>query len=192
METDSKAVYLATNASLRTWLMTGSRRKPSDRRRVRGSHKGLKKMLVEGMKTGGEEPYSWKEFSDAMVRQSVGEALRALPGREAEMVKLAYFGGLSNQQIAARFDSTESTVRRRLRRALAQISAHVERGRSAGRRVVYAFGVWLAGRWLGDAFHQAAQVGLVLSAAAVVAWQPAPPPVHAAVPPRHVKIGRAH
>jgi len=183
METDSKAVYLATNASLRTWLMTGSRRKPSDRRRVRGSHKGLKKMLVEGMKTGGEEPYSWKEFSDAMVRQSVGEALRTLPSQEAQMVKLAYFGGLSNREIAARFGSAESTVQRRLRWALAQISAHVEHGRSAGRRVAYAFAVWLSGRWLGDAYHHAAQAGLMLAAAVVIASHPVAPPVPAGAPP---------
>ncbi len=186
VETDGKTLYLATNASLRTWLMTGSRRTPSDRRRVRGSHKGLKKMLVEGMQTGGEQPYSWKEFSDAMVRQSVGEALRALPSQEAQMVKLAYFGGLSNQQIASRFGSTESTVQRRLRWALAQISAHVERGRSAGRRVVYAFGVWLSGRWLGDAWHHMAQAGLVLGAAAVIASQTATPPVHAGAPTRQI------
>src|SRR5579864_4591937 len=190
-ETDRRALTLATNDSWRTWLMTGSRRAPSDRRRVRGSHKGLKKMLVEGMKTGGEEPYSWKEFSDAMVRQSVGEALRALPSQEAQMVKLAYFGGLSNQQIAARFGSTESTVQRRLRRALAQISAHVERGRSAGRRVVYAFGLWLSGRWLGDAFHHAAQAGLVVGVAAVIASQPALPPVQAGAPRQHAIVTRS-
>lgn len=173
-EPDGRAPSPAANDSWRTWLMTGSRRAPSDRRRVRGSHRGLKKMLVEGMRTGGEQPYSWKEFSDAMVRQSVGEAIRSLPSQDSEMVKLAYFGGLSNRQIAARFDTTESTVQRRLRQALATISAHVERGRSAGRRVVCALGVWLSGRWLGDATHHLAQAGVVLGAAAVIVAAPVP------------------
>ena len=173
-EPDGRALPPAANDSWRTWLMTGSRRAPSDRRRVRGSHRGLKKMLVEGMKTGGEQPYSWKEFSDAMVRQSVGEAIRSLPSRDSEMVKLAYFGGFSNRQIAARFDTTESTVQRRLRQALARISAYVERGRSAGRRVVCALGVWLSGRWLGDATHHLAQAGVVLGAAAVIVAAPVP------------------
>ncbi|MGZ6299006.1 MAG: RNA polymerase sigma factor [Candidatus Limnocylindria bacterium] len=167
-EPEGRAPSPAANDSWRTWLMTGSRRTPTDRRRVRGSHRGLKKMLVEGMRTGGEQPYSWKEFSDAMVRQSVGEAIRNLPKQDSEMVKLAYFGGLSNRQIAARLGTTESTVRRRLRQALATISAHVERGRSAGRRVVCALAVWLSGRWLGDATHHLAQAGVVLGAAAVI------------------------
>lgn len=175
----------AANDSWRTWVMTGSRRAPSDRRRVRGSHKGLKKMLVEGMRTGGEQAYSWKEFSDAMIRQSVSEALRTLPSQEAQMVKLAYFGGLSNRQIAARFGTTESTVQRRLRRALADISSHIERGRSLGRRVVCALAVWLSGRWLGDASHHLAQAGLVLGAAAVIVAQPASAPVQLDVSPRH-------
>ncbi len=173
-EPDGPALSPAANDSWRTWLMTGARRAPSDRRRVRGSHRGLKKMLVEGMRTGGEQPYSWKEFSDAMVRQSVGEAIRSLPSQDSEMVKLAYFGGLSNRQIAARFGTAESTVQRRLRQALAKISAHVERGRSAGRRVVCALGVWLSGRWLGDATHHLAQAGVVLGAAAVIVAAPVP------------------
>lgn len=173
-EPDGRAPSPQANDSWRTWLMTGARRVPTDRRRVRGSHRGLKKMLIEGMRTGGEQPYSWKEFSDAMVRQSVGEAIRSLPSQDSEMVKLAYFGGLSNRQIAARFGTAESTVQRRLRQALAKISAHVERGRSAGRRVVCALGVWLSGRWLGDATHHLAQAGVVLGAAAVIVAAPVP------------------
>lgn len=180
-EPGGRALSPAANDSWRTWLMTGSRRAPSDRRRVRGSHRGLKQMLVEGMTTGGEQPYSWKEFSDAMVRQSVGEAIRSLPSRDSEMVKLAYFGGLSNRQIAARFGTTESTVQRRLRQALARISAHVEQGRSAGRHVLCALAVWLSGRWLADSTHHLAQAGVVLGAAAVIVAAPAP--THAHVPP---------
>jgi RNA polymerase sigma factor (sigma-70 family) len=162
------------DASWRTWLMTGARRAPMDRRRVRGSHKGLKKMLVEGMRTGGDPPYTWQEFSDAMVRQSVGEAMRSLPSEDVRLIKLAYFGGLSNRQLASQFGSTESTVQRRLRQALEKVSEHVERGRSTGRRLLVALGVWLSGRWLGDAMHHVVQAGVVLGAAAAIAAQPAP------------------
>ncbi|MGH7764211.1 MAG: sigma factor-like helix-turn-helix DNA-binding protein [Candidatus Dormibacteraceae bacterium] len=169
---------IAANDSWRTWLMTGARRLPSDRRRVRGSHMGLKKMLVEGMGTGGDKAHAWKNLSDAMVRQSVGDALRTLPAEEGQLVKLAYFGGLSNRQLASRFGTTESKVQRRLRQAVEKISAHVERGRSIGRRVVFGIAVWLSGRWLGDATHHAVQATAVLGAAAIIAAQPTPGVAH--------------
>ena len=61
--------------SWRSWLMTGSRGTAVDRRRVRGAHRGLKKILIEGMSNGTEHSKPWKDFSGAMVRQAVNEAL---------------------------------------------------------------------------------------------------------------------
>ena len=106
------------NDTWRTWLMTGVRRNGVDRRRVRGAHLGIKKMLVEGMHVRSDKPYTWKDFSDAMVRQSVGEAMRELPYRDSQLIKLAYFGGMSNREIADHMWMAEGTVERRLRRAL--------------------------------------------------------------------------
>src|SRR5207248_1357856 len=90
--------HSTANDTWRTWLLTGVRRDGVDRRRVRGAHLGIKKMLVEGMQFRSEKSYTWKDFSDAMVRQSVGEAVRELPYRDAQLVKLAYFGGMSNRE----------------------------------------------------------------------------------------------
>ena len=159
--------------SWRAWLLTGVRLPPLDRRRVRGAHKGLKKMLVEGMKWGGEEPYSWKEFSDAMLRQSVGEGMRSLRREETRLIELAYFGGLSNREIAGRMDLTETAVRRRLRTAMAKLGDHVERGRWLGRRAVCAVGACLSARWAADSAHQLAPVGALVAAAALLYVQPA-------------------
>ena len=132
-DTEQDALPAAANDSWRTWLMTGVRRPPVGRRRIRGAHRGLKRMLAEGMRGSNDQPYTWKEFSDAMVRQSVGDAVRALPVADAQVLKLAYFGGLSNEEIARRLDLTVAAVERRLREALDHISEHVERGRSHGR-----------------------------------------------------------
>ncbi|TMF66001.1 MAG: sigma-70 family RNA polymerase sigma factor [Chloroflexi bacterium] len=115
------------NDTWRTWLMTGVRRNGVDRRRVRGAHLGIKKMLVEGMHVRSDKPYTWKDFSDAMVRQSVGEAMRELPYRDSQLIKLAYFGGMSNREIADHMWMAEGTVERRLRRALDTISRYIER-----------------------------------------------------------------
>ena len=187
VEAEKHALPGGANDSWRTWLMTGSRRTPVDRRRLRGAHRGLKKMLIEGMSNGGDKPHAWKEFSGAMIRHAVDEALRALPLQDKELVKLAYFGGLSNREIAQNIGLTEATVQRRLRRAIDAISEYIERGRSFGRRAFYALTLWLCGRWIGDTAHQAVQAAAVLSAAVIIVAQPAAPAGQAAPPPSPIQ-----
>ena len=172
---DSPELPGSTSDTWRTWLMTGVRRNGVDRRRVRGAHLGIKKMLVEGMQVRSDKPYTWKDFSDAMVRQSVGEAMRELPHRDSQLVKLAYFGGMSNHEIADHMGMAEGTVERRLRRALDVISRYIERGRGLGQRVLFAMTVWLCGRRLGDLTQHWAQAGVVAAASVIILAQPAAP-----------------
>ena len=171
---DTGSVLETAHDSWRTWLLTGIRRDPVDRRRIRGSHLGLKKMLLEGMSVRIDKPYTWKEFSDAMVRQSVGEAMHSMRREDSQLVKLAYFGGLSNAEIAGNMAIGEATVERRLRRALDVISRYIERGRGLGQRVIAAIAVWLSGRWLVDAMHNALPVGAVAAATVIILAGPAP------------------
>lgn len=173
-EVENQVLPEAANDSWRTWLMTGSRRAPVDRRRLRGAHRGLKKMLIEGMTNGGDKPYAWKEFSGAMIRHAVDDAMRSLSVQDKQMVKLAYFGNLSNREIAKAIGMTEATVQRRLRLAVDAISEYIERGRSFGRRAFYALTIWLCGRWIGDMSDQALQAGAVMAAAVIIVAQPAP------------------
>ncbi|TMD17586.1 MAG: sigma-70 family RNA polymerase sigma factor [Chloroflexi bacterium] len=173
---ENQTVPVGTYDSWRTWLMTGARRTPVDPRRMRGAHKGLKKILVEGLLNSAEAPYTWKDFSGAMVRHAVDDAMRALPPEDTQVVKLAYFGGYSNREIAREIGLTEGTVQRRLRRALAAISDHIQHGRVLGRRAFYALALWLSGRWLSDSAQHFLQATAVAGAAAVIAvTQPAVP-----------------
>lgn len=177
-EAENRMPSGATNDAWRTWLMTGVRRDRVDRRRMRGANKGLKQMLLEGMRNGDDRPHAWKDFSGAMIRHAVDEAMRGLPHDDNQVVKLAYFGGYSNREIASEVGLTEGTVQRRLRRALAAISEHVQHGRTQARRAMYALMIWLSGRWLhrlGDVgAHHVVQAAVVLSAAVIiVAQQPA-------------------
>jgi RNA polymerase sigma factor (sigma-70 family) len=167
-----------TNDSWRSWLMTGTRKRPLDPRRLQGSHRGLKKILAEGLtNNGAESPYTWKEFSGAMVRHAVDDAMRALHPTDTRVVKLAYFGGFSNRQIARHVGLTEAAVERRLRRALASISDYIQHGRAIVRRGVYWIGIALGGRWLGEVAHHGWQAAAVTAAAVViVATQDAPAP----------------
>ena len=177
----------AASSSWRTWLLTGTRRRPIYRRRVRGAHKGLKRMLVEGMSNGVEGHNPWNSFSAAMVRQAVGEGVSSLPPRQKQLIKLAYFGNLSNREIAQSLGITLSSVERGLREAIARVSEHVERGRTAGRRVIYGVAMFLGGRWLGDA-QRAVKLGTAIivtaSAGAILSAQPAAPAQVA-----HVHVG---
>jgi RNA polymerase sigma factor (sigma-70 family) len=191
-EAENRVLPPATNDTWRTWLMTGARRTPIDRRRMRGRNQGLKRMLLEGMSNGGDRPHAWQDFSGAMIRHAVEEAMRTLPQEDKQVVKLAYFGGYSNRAIAAETGLTEWTVQRRLRRALAAISEHIQHGRALGRRAMYALMVWLSARWLTDTAHLALQAAVVAGATVIIVAQPpaavAPPPsqapsIHASTSP---------
>jgi len=171
-EIDNHTVPVAIHESWRAWLMTGARRTPVDKRRMRGAHKGLKKILLEGL-TGGADAHAWQDFSGAMVRHAVDDAMRELPPEDKRVVKLAYFGGYSNREIAREVGLTEGTVQRRLRRALAAISDHIQHGRAIGRRVLYGAGAILSGKWLHDAGQHALTATAVVGAATVIiATQP--------------------
>ncbi len=182
MEADSDALPGGASDSWRTWLMTGTRRKPVDHRRVRGAHRGLKKLLVEGTGVWGDQPYTWRDFSGAMVRHSVDEGMRSLPRSERTMVKLAYFGGFSNHEIAVMLGVAEITVQRRLRQAIDAIAEHVERGRVLGRRALYAIGAWLMARRASAITHQWTEVTAAAAAAVIVAVHPMMPAAHPRLP----------
>jgi len=175
-EAENHVLPGATNDTWRTWLMTGAHRTPIDRRRMRGAHRGLKRMFVEGMHPGEDRPHAWKDFSGAMVRHAVDEAMRTLPAVDKQVVKLAYFGGYSNRAIADETGLTEGTVQRRLRRALAAISEHIQHGRTLGRRAMYALTLWLSSRWLTDATNHAVQAAAVAGVTVIILAQPGAPP----------------
>jgi DNA-binding CsgD family transcriptional regulator len=179
-------VPAAASGSWRNWLVTGGRREPIDRRRVRGAHKELKQLLAEGIHGGGDRTDNWKRFSDAMARQAVDEAIGSLPPRQKQLIKLAYFSDLSNREIAQGLGITASSVERGLRQAIARVSVYVEQGRAAGRRLIYGLALLLGGRWVTETAHQAAgpttgelvRVGAlavaVATAGAILISQPAP------------------
>jgi len=175
-EAENHDLPVGTNDSWRTWLMTGTRRNPVDKRRMRGAHKGLKKILLEGPTNGGERPATWTDFSGAMVRHAVDDSMQSLPKEDTQVVKLAYFGGYSNREIAAVVGLTEGTVQRRLRRALAAISEYIPHGPRIGRRALYVLTAWLSGRWVGDAVHNAVPVGAVAAATVIILAQPVSSP----------------
>ncbi|SRR5712691_925951 len=174
-DVENHTVPPATHDSWRAWLMTGASRTPADRRRLRGANKGVKKILLEGLVGNGENRHRWQDFSGAMVRHAVDDAMRSLPPEETKVVKLAYFGGYSNSEIAREVGLTEGTVQRRLRSALAAISDQIQHGRELGRRAVYGLALLLSGRWLTQtASHMWTATAVASAAVVIVAAQPVP------------------
>lgn len=164
---DANALTADAVESWRTWLLTGHSGVVTDRRRLRGSHRGLKQMLVHG--TGHDIPQSWKHFSGAMVRLAINDALNALPKDQTHVVWLAYFGGLSNEQIAARLGMSVGGVQRRLKQAFEYVSEYVEHGRTAGRRAVFGILGWLSlRRWIDAARQSPDALGHALMTSALV------------------------
>ena len=160
----------------RTWLMTGTRRAPFDRRRISGAHRGLKKLMIEGTTSPPDRSLPWNDFSAAMIRQAVDEALNALPSSQKQAVKLAYFGGLANKEIAEHLGVDEDAVRRMLQVAMAAVSTYVERGKTTTRKVIYFVAIWVGGRRLIDflrhlppAVDQVAQASVIVAAGVVTA-----------------------
>src|SRR5258708_39762741 len=96
---ENHVVPPAASSSWRTWLMTGTRQGQGYRRRVRGAHKGLKRMLVEGMGDGVEAQSNWRGFSGSMERQAVRQAVSDPAPRQTQMSKLSYFSQLTNRAI---------------------------------------------------------------------------------------------
>ena len=176
MQADFIVLPAAASDAWRTWLMTGTRRPPFDRRRINGAHRGLKKLMVEGTTRPPDRSLPWFDFSAAMIRQAVDEALNALPSGHKQAVKLAYFGGLTNKEIAEHLGLREDVVRRTLQVAMATVSAHVERGKTTTRKVTYFLAIWVGGRRLIDflrhlppAVDQVAQASVIVAAGVVTA-----------------------
>ena len=177
LEAENHVLPGSTTDTWRTWLMTGARHGRVDRRRVRGEHMGLKRVLIEGMSGMHGRPHAWNDFSGAMIRHAIDEAMRSLPPQDTQVVKLAYFGGYSNKQIAEQVGLTEATVQRRLKRALSNISERIQTGRVLVRRAMYGLAFWLSGRWLSQSAHHFVQSVAVAATAAIVVAQPPPPPL---------------
>jgi DNA-directed RNA polymerase specialized sigma24 family protein len=174
----------------RSWLATGARRVPIDRRRARGDEAYLKKILIGG-------PSGAVDFPSAMARQAIDEALHELPPQHKQVVKLAYFGGLTNREIALELGLSVSEVRRVLRASLASVGAHFDRGRARGRRAIRDLVMVPVWRAISDsaqrtpwpALDHALQAGVVVvmtAAAALLMTHQAPAHAGPAHKPAHV------
>ncbi len=110
--------------SVRGWLLAIVRNAAIDRRRGRFVHTELDASLARGdvhPDAGTDETFA--SVTARMEAERVREALHDLPDEQREAIELAYFGGLTHQEIAQRTGAALGTVKGRLRLGLHKLRA---------------------------------------------------------------------
>jgi RNA polymerase sigma-70 factor (ECF subfamily) len=113
-----------TRGSARGWLLTIVRNAAVDRRRGRHA-RALQDAPLDDvtfrLATDGEETFS--EVAASVEAARVRDALAVLPTEQREAIELAYFGGLTHQEIADRTGTALGTVKGRMRLGLHKLRA---------------------------------------------------------------------
>ncbi len=120
----SRANYDPDRGSTQGWLLTVVRHRSIDLMRRGGSHDRYR---------GDDEQLNYLPASGSVAedaeRRDQGDELRAalhgLPEGQREVITLAFFGGLSHTEIAARLALPAGTVKGRMRLGLNRIRAKI-------------------------------------------------------------------
>lgn len=111
--------YHADRGRVRDWLLQIVRNRGIDRlRRARGV--GVSAELDPAM-PDQRLPEAWEVASQHEVHTEIQMAMAQLPAEQREAIDLAYFGGLSQQEIAERTGAPLGTVKGRMRLAMEKL-----------------------------------------------------------------------
>jgi len=124
--------YDASRGAVSTWLSTIARSRALDRQRAR--RRRNEEPLESATSTSAEDSSAradspalaadpHHEAEHAERARDIAIALAKLPAEQREVIELAYFGGLSQSEIAARTSLPLGTVKTRARLALEKLRA---------------------------------------------------------------------
>jgi RNA polymerase sigma-70 factor (ECF subfamily) len=110
--------YDATRGTPSAWLVTLTRSRAIDRLRQEAQRREREEpleatMCMPSLSAGPEE-----SSATAELRRLVQRALALLPPEQRQVIELAYFSGLSHNEIAARLGQPLGTVKTRIRTGL--------------------------------------------------------------------------
>ncbi len=117
------ASYDAGRSSPTTWAYMIFRNKAIDRLRARERRgRGMERIAIEEPHQAGpmEDPEEGAEVNER--RQAVKFALESIPPDQREAVRLAFFSGLTQIEIAERLGAPLGTVKARIRRGLLKLA----------------------------------------------------------------------
>jgi RNA polymerase sigma-70 factor (ECF subfamily) len=125
--------YVEGRGSVKTWLLSivhhraidvVRRRRPTGDLPAEDEGKPVPSVLTL--------PDVWGEVSERLDRETVGSALATLPDAQREALELAYWGGLSQSEIADRLGVPLGTVKSRVRLALVALRRQLGPGVAEG------------------------------------------------------------
>lgn len=125
----SGARFDAARGSVRSWLLSVVRNRAIDHLRSKAGRAPKLSFDDEGILE--QRPAAELTEEEALRRETVGEvrgALRRLPGEQAKVIELAYFGGFSHSEIAGILDLPMGTVKGRMRLGLEKIRGELAEG----------------------------------------------------------------
>jgi RNA polymerase sigma-70 factor (ECF subfamily) len=119
--------YRPERGSLRSYLLACVRNEAITRMRNAARH-----LRVEERAARGDRPAYEFEVSDSAERERLRRALEALPAEQRAALELAYFGHLTQVQVAQRLGVPLGTIKSRLSLALRKLNAALsEKGAGA-------------------------------------------------------------
>jgi len=121
------ARYVEGRGSVKTWLLSIVHHRAIDairRRRPASELPDIDSALPDALTM----PDVWGEVSASLDAASVREAMVALSDVQREAIELAYFGGLTQQEIADRTGTPLGTVKSRMRLGLLAMRRSLEVG----------------------------------------------------------------
>jgi RNA polymerase sigma-70 factor (ECF subfamily) len=121
------ARYLEGRGSVKTWLLSIVHHRAIDAIRRRRPTSELPE-IDAGLPEALTLPDVWGEVSANLDAESVRRALVALSDVQREALELAYFGGLTQQEIAERTGTPLGTVKSRMRLGLLAMRRSLEEG----------------------------------------------------------------
>jgi RNA polymerase sigma-70 factor (ECF subfamily) len=106
------------------WLITLTRSRAIDRLRTRGVHghnatSPLDATLSSKLADLGPSPFETQ--ADQELRMAVGTAITGLPPAQQQAIELAYYEGMSHQEIAARLNQPLGTVKTRIKLGMSKL-----------------------------------------------------------------------
>jgi len=113
--------YTSDRASARTWILSITHHRAVDIIRRRRPTVEMPEGEAPSTPSQLLLPDIWPEVSQRIDADVVREALAALPLAQRQAIELAYFGGLTQQEIAVRTDAPLGTVKSRVRLGLLQL-----------------------------------------------------------------------
>jgi RNA polymerase sigma-70 factor (ECF subfamily) len=115
------ASYEDSRGTVTTWLITLARSRAIDRMRSRSGRLQNETAFPEtfDLPSGGTSPE--RQSEEAQRRRRVNAALQTLPPEQREVVRLAFFAGLTHSELAARLQQPLGTVKTRLRTGMMKL-----------------------------------------------------------------------